>query len=255
MVVFASRRIALCLLLAVALATVAGCGGRDAAKRELRAGTAPALLAEAQRQMEIGAYSQAVEIYNALEIRHPFSEENREGQLGLMFAYYKDRQPESSLEAADKFIRENPRHPRVDYAYYMRGLAYHPRGLGPVERLFRVDRYGRPQDDARRAFDNFAVFLNRFPDSEWAPDARQRMVFLRNAVAEYEVNVAQYYMTRRAYIAAANRAKRVVEEFQGTTAVNDALEVMIASYEKLELNELARDAEKVLAENRQKRVQ
>ncbi|MFK8015200.1 MAG: outer membrane protein assembly factor BamD [Gammaproteobacteria bacterium] len=249
MVFCASRRCAFWLTFTVALGVLAGCGGKDASREELRRGTAVGLLGEAQRQMDLGAYSVAVDAYSALEIRHPFSEENREGQLGLMFAYYKDRQPESSLEAADKFIRENPRHPRVDYAYYMRGLAYYPGKLGPVERLFRVDPDGRPKADARRSFDNFAVFLGRFPDSEWAPDARQRMLFLREAMAGFEVNVAEYYMERRAYIAAANRAKRVVAEYQGTDSVNEALEIMIKAYRKLKLDDLAQDAERVLAEN------
>ena len=91
----------------------------------------------------------------------------------------------------------------MDYAYYMRGLAFYPDTLGPIDRLFRVDATGRPQHDARRSFDNFAVFLNRFEDSQWAPDARQRMIYLRNALASYELNVADYYMTRKAFIAAA----------------------------------------------------
>ncbi len=249
MVFFASRRFALLLTLLAMVGVIAGCGGGNAAKEELRRGTARALLVEAQRQMDVGAYSTAVEVFNALEIRHPFSEENREGQLGLMFAYKQDRQPESSLEAADKFIRENPRHARVDYAYYMRGLAYYPEGLGPIERIFRVDPNGRPQDDARRAFDNFAVFLSRHPQSEWAPDARQRMVFLRNAMAEFEVNVADYYYDRRGYIAALNRAKRVVTEYQGTSSVPAALKIMIKLYKKLDLDDLAADTERVLAEN------
>ncbi|MFK7885604.1 MAG: outer membrane protein assembly factor BamD [Gammaproteobacteria bacterium] len=251
MLVFTSRLRTSALLVALVISLLAGCGGRETAReQQLRRGSAVGLLAEAKRQMDLGAYSTAVEVFNALEIRHPFSEENREGQLGLMYAYKRDRQPEASLEAADKFIRENPRHPRVDYAYYMRGLAYYPSGLGPIERTFRVDPYGRPQSDARRSFDNFAVFLNRFEDSEWAPDARQRMVFLRNAMASFEVNVADYYMERRAYIAAANRAKRVVTEYQGTEAVNDALEIMIAAYRKLDLDDLASDAERVLSENK-----
>ena len=156
----------------------------------------------------------------------------------------------AAVDAANKFIRENPRHPQVDYAYYIRGLAYFPDGLGPVERLFRVDASRRPQTEARRSFDNFADLLQRYPDSEWAGDARQRMIFLRNGIAAYEVNVAEYYMGRRAYIAAINRCKRVIEDYQGTPSVNDALEIMIEGYEELGLDQLAQDAARVLAENR-----
>lgn len=244
-----ARRVTAILLAVTTIGWIAGCGGQDAT-RELRAGTPDRLLADAQRQVRLGAYSAAIDLYNALEIRYPFTEQNREGQLGLMYAYKQDRQPEAALEAADKFIRENPRHPRVDYAYYMRGLAFYPDGLGPIERLFRVAPTERPQDDARRSFDNFAVFLNRFGESEWAADARQRMIFLRNALAGFELNVADYYMERKAYIAAANRAKRVVTEYQGTDSVNAALDVMAEAYRKLGLDDLADDAERVLEENR-----
>lgn len=251
MLVFTSRLRTSAVTFALVFSVLAGCGGSEAAReKRMRLGTPAGMLAEAQRQMDLGAYSVAVEIFNVLEVRHPFSEENREGQLGLMYAYKRDGQPEAALEAADKFIRENPRHPKVDYAYYMRGLAFYPEGLGLFERAFRVDPYGRPQSDARRSFDNFAVFLNRFEDSEWAPDARQRMVYLRNAMASFEVNVANYYMERQAYIAAANRAKRVVTEYQGSEAVNEALEIMIKAYRKLELDDLAADAERVLVENK-----
>lgn len=239
------------VFLAGLLFSLAGCGNQEARRqRQMTAGSPAGLLAEAQRQVKLGSFSQAIDIYNALEVRYPFSEENREGQLGLMYAYKQDRQPEAALEAADKFIRENPRHPKVDYAYYMRGLAFYPLGLSGFEKLFRVDATDRPQDDARRSFDNFAVFLNRFEDSEWAPDARQRMVFLRNAMAKSQINVAEYYMTRRAWIAAANRAKRVVTEYQGTDAVDQALGIMVEAYKKLGLDDLAADAQRVRDENR-----
>ncbi|MEM6638697.1 MAG: outer membrane protein assembly factor BamD [Pseudomonadota bacterium] len=236
----------------LALLALAGCGGQDATRDRLAAISPDGLLAEAQRQVRLGAYGAAIDLYNSLEIRYPFSEQNREGQLGLMYAYVEDRQPEAALEAADKFIRENPRHPKVDYAYYMRGLAFFPNPLGPMERLFRVDAAERPQSDTRRAFDNFSVFLNRFEDSEWAPDARQRMVFLRNALAAFELNVAEYYMLRRAFVAAANRAQRIVTEYQGTSSVNSALEIMEEAYREVGLDDLADDARRVLDENRRR---
>lgn len=234
--------------LALLALAACGCASQKAEDGPAR-GSAQALLENAQRYLEQGGYNQSITLYSALEVRYPFSEENREGQLGLMYAYYKSGQPEASLETADKFIRENPRHPRVDYAYYMRGLAYYPRNLGPLERVFKVDPASRPQEDSRRAFDNFSLFLQRFPESEWAPDARQRMVYLRNVLAAHEIAVARYYMTRHAYIAALNRAKTVVEDYQGTDSVNDALTIMVKAYNKLDLPDLAADAERVLREN------
>lgn len=229
--------------------TLNACGGRNGARDEIQTGSAVDILQRAERQMSLGAHNQAIEYYEALEVRYPFSEQNREGQLSLMYAYIKDGQPEAATESANKFIRENPRHAKVDYAYYIRGLAYFPPNVGPIDRLFRVDPNRRPQSNARLAFDNFALLLQKYPDSEWAGDARQRMIYLRNAMAEYEVNVARYYMTRRAYVAATNRAKRVVEEYQGTGSVNNALEIMIDAYNKLGLTELAHDTQRVLSEN------
>ncbi len=242
------RVVTMAFVVAVALAA-GGCGGDDAAEERAR-GSADQLLALAERQMNNGNHAAAIEYYRALEIRHPFADQTREGQLGLMYAYVQDRQPDAAIDAANKFIRENPRHPRVDYAYYIRGLAYFPDGLGPVEKLFRVDPTARPQSNAVRAFDNFADLLQRFPDSEWAGDARQRMIFLRNAIASYEVNVARYYLGRRAFVAAVNRCKKVIEEYQGTPSVNEALEIMIEGYRELGLEQLAVDTERVLAENR-----
>ena len=237
------------LVLTVALFGLAACGSFGGDRDARRNGGPDYLLGEAERQMELGAYQRAIEFYQALEVRHPFAEETRTGQLGLMYAYYKSGKEEEATDAASKFIRENPRHPRVDYAYYMRGLAWYPQGLGPVERLFRVDAASRPPENARRSFSGFADFLQRYPDSEWAADARQRMIFLRNLLAEYEINVARFYLERKGYVAALNRAQKVVTEFQGTPSVNDALALMAEAYRRLDKPDLAQDAERVLREN------
>lgn len=236
-------------LLFVALLGLAACGSLGGDRDARRNGGPDYLLGEAERQMELGAYQQAIDYYQALEIRHPFAEQTRTGQLGLMYAYYKSGKEEEATEAASKFIRENPRHPRVDYAYYMRGLAWYPQGMGPLERLFRVDEAERPQENASRAFAGFADFLQRYPDSEWAADARQRMIYLRNLLARYELQVARFYLDRKAYVAALNRAQKVVTDFQGTTSVNDALAMMAEAYRRLDKPDLAKDVERVLREN------
>lgn len=240
-------------LLLVSFAGLGGCGGDAGSKDNPQEGiTANELLDDARADIRVGAYADAVRRLTALEIYFPFSEQTRLGQLDLMFAYQRNKQTEEALETADKFIRENPRHPRVDYAYYMRGLAYFPPELGPLEKLFKVDPASRPMRDAQRSFDNFALLIEKFPESEWAGDAQQRMIHLRNSMAAYEVYVARYYIRRNAWAAAASRGQAVIEKFQGTPAVNDALEIMIRSYRELGLPELAADAERVLAENRQR---
>lgn len=233
----------------VLVAFLNGCGGTAKTRETLAAGSAQQIYEAAKRSMELSGYDRAIYLYELLEVRHPFSEYTKLGQLDLMYAYYKNRAPESAVDAASKFIRENPRHPQVDYAYYVRGLAYFPDSLNPIEKLFRVDPTLRPQGAARTSFDNFALFVEKFPESEWAADARQRMIYLRNSMASYELNVAQYYVTRKAWIAAANRAKIIVEQYQESPAVLDALRIMVRSYNELGLTDLAADAERVLQQN------
>ncbi|NNF17083.1 MAG: outer membrane protein assembly factor BamD [Gammaproteobacteria bacterium] len=244
----------LTLVLIAVILTLSACGGRNSVRDDVKDNqyTAEDVYDLAKESMERNNFNRAIQLFEVLEVRFPFSEFTRQGQLDLMYAYYRSRSPESAIEAANRFIREHPRHEKVDYAYYMRGLATFPDGLSSLESLFRVNPYARPQAKARESFDAFGALLQRFPESEWAEDARQRMVYLRNALARYELNVANYYMERGAYVAAANRAKRVLEEFQESDAVLDALQVQIDAYDKLGLGELAMDSKRVLEENRQR---
>lgn len=238
------------LLLLAMTGLLFACGGKEGA--ELLEGerlTAKNVYDRAKKSMENNNFRRAIRIYEFLEVQFPFSEYTRQGQLDLMYAHFRTNNSESAIETATRFIRENPRHPRVDYAYYMRGLANFPKGLTGLERLFRVSPYARPQDKAAKSFDAFSTLLQRYPDSEWSEDARQRMVYLRNAMAYYEVDVADYYLRRGAYIAAANRAKRVIDEFQETEAVLDALRIQIVAYRNLKLDDLADDAQRIYDEN------
>lgn len=196
-----------------------------------------------------GDYNGAIRYYEALEARYPFSEQARQARLDIIYAYYRARQSESAIDAADQFIRENPTHPRVDYAWYMKGLVHFERMPNVLERWFRADLTRRPPADARRSFQAFQTVVERFPQSDYAHDARQRMVFLRNRLADYEVHVADYYLRRRAYVAALNRAKFCIENYDGAPATREALDVMVAAYEGLGLEDLAENARKVYALN------
>ncbi len=233
--------------LAVLAALVSACGGSTSVQD--RFGTADQIYNDGTRALETGAWANAVGYFELLEVRYPFSKYTKQAQLDLIYAYYRDNQPESAIDAADKFIRENPRHPNVDYAYYLRGLVFFEREPNPLERLFRVDLTKRPPTDANRALANFEVLLRRFPDSQYAPDTRQRIVFLRNRLAEYEKHVADYYMVRGAWVAAINRTKNIIEEYHDTTVVADALRIQARAYRKLGMDDLAADAERVLAAN------
>ncbi|MFK7731808.1 MAG: outer membrane protein assembly factor BamD [Pseudomonadales bacterium] len=203
----------------------------------------------AQRQLESQNYSSAIQNLQLLESRYPFGPFAEQAQLEIIYAYYRGFELESAIAAADRFIRLHPHHPSVDYAYYLKGLARYAEGQGFLDRFLPTDLTQRDPGPARDSFNDFAQLLARFPDSEYVPDAKARMVHLRNLLSRYEIHVANYYFKRRAYQAAANRGRYVLENYQQTTAVPDALAVMVQAYQLLGLQELADDSLRVLASN------
>jgi outer membrane protein assembly factor BamD len=233
------------ILTTALLLGLAACGGTP---RE-QLGSAERLYELAKRAADNNNWRDAIVYYEQLEARFPFSNQARQGQLDLMHAYYKNREPESAIDQAEQFIRENPAHPRVDYAYYIKGLVQFERNPNFLERWFNADLSQRPPIDARSSFQAFQTLVQRFPNSEYAPDARQRMIFLRNRLASYEVHVAEYYLKRGAYVGAINRAKYAIENYDGAPQIRRALEIMAESYHKLDLPELAAASEQVLTEN------
>lgn len=234
---------------AVALVGALAVAGCSSSKDALQT-TAPGKLHEnARNALHSGDIANAVKMLEALEARFPFAPEARQAQLDLMYAYYRAHETENAVDAADTFIRENPTHPRVDYAHYIKGLVYFERTPNIMERWFKVNLNRRPPQDARKSFQSFATLIQRYPDSLYAEDARQRMVYLRNRLADYEVAVADYYLRRRAYVAALARAKFCVENYDGAPAVNKALEVQISAYDGLGLKDLAEQSRRVYAAN------
>ena len=238
-------RILVLTTVAVFLA-LSGCGGN---RSRALVGNAEKLYEMAKKACDNGNYKDGIAYYESLEARFPFSNPARQGQLDLMWAYYKNREPESAIDQADQFIRENPAHPRVDYAYYIKGLTQFERNPNFLERWFNADLSERPPIDARKSFQAFQTILERFPNSEYAEDSRKRMIFLRNRLASYEVYVADYYLKRGAWVGAINRAKYTIENYDGAPQVKRALEIMAQSYHKLGMEDLAADTEKVLKEN------
>ena len=203
----------------------------------------------AQSAMRSGNYNDAVETLQLLEARFPFGRYAEQAQLEIIYAYYRSVQPEAARSAADRFIRLHPQHPNVDYAHYLRGLASFDEDRSFFSTLLSTDPTKRDPGAARDSFSDFALLIQKFPNSKYAPDAQKKMKYLKNLLAESEVDVARYYIFRGAYVAAANRGRYVFENFQGTTAVPDALAIMVESYQLLELNELANQALEVLASN------
>ena len=231
---------------AALLLAISGCSGN----KSKRLGLTPEKIYEmARKDLDRSDFGSAIKLYEQLESRFPFSSSARQGQLDLMYAYYKASQPESAEDQADQFIRENPAHPRVDYAYYIKGLVSFEGVPNFIERWFRADLSKRPPIDARKSFQAFQTLVQRFPTSEYATDARQRMIFLRNRLADYEVAVAAYYLDRGAYVGAINRCKYAMETYDGAPSIRQALQIMTESYRKLGMSDLSANAAKVLAEN------
>jgi outer membrane protein assembly factor BamD len=238
-------RLALASLLATTIAT--GCRSRG--DEQAVAGSPEAIHAEARKNLRNFNFDNAIVRLEALEARYPFSEPAKQGQLDLMYAYYKNRDSESAIDQADQFIRENPTHPRVDYAHYIKGLVYFEGGANFLERLFHADIAKRPPQEARESFQSFQTLVQQFPKSPYAADARQRMIYLRNKLADYELAVARYYMERSAYVGAANRARGVIETYDGAPATLDALSLMAEAYRKLGIDDMAVAIDGVLTRN------
>jgi outer membrane protein assembly factor BamD len=234
------------LVVACSMLAVAGCGYKERQAEQLQPGH---MYEKAHGLLLGGDYRGAIRYYEALDARYPFSEEARQARLDIIYAYYRARDQESAEDAADQFIRENPTHPRVDYAMYLRGLIYFERSPNFLERWFNTDLNERPPQDVRRAFDAFDQLIKQHPNSIYAQDARQRMIFLRNRLAEYEVYVANLYLKREAYVAAIDRARYCIENYDGAPAVQHALEIMISSYKGLGLEDLAERSQEVFALN------
>lgn len=237
------------MLSALVLVAVAGCSVFGEKPDKTKDWSAQRLYQEAKSALTSYDYDTAIDYYEKLESRYPFGPLAQQSQLEVVYAYYKDDQSASAIAAADRFIMLYPSHPNVDYAYYLKGLVSFNQGKGFFDRYLPMDESERDPGAATQSFNDFSELVNRFPESRYAEDARQRMLFLRNNLAMHEVHVATYYMKREAYVAAANRAKYVLENYPTTPAVPEALTIMAKAYRLLRLNDLSSDAERVLRLN------
>jgi outer membrane protein assembly factor BamD len=233
------------LLLIACISGLAACAGNDAAETEV--GSLASAYADAKDAIARSNYTKGIQTFEAIQARYPFSDLSRQIQLELMFAYYRSGQKEQAIETADTFLRENPIHERVDYALYIKGLAYFEDKAGILERRFNKDISMRPPLEVELSYASFRRLVERYPASEYAPDARQRMVFLKNRLGAYENHVADYYIRRGAYVAALNRAKYAVETYNGADSTQRSLELMAEAYENLGMYDLATDTRRVIA--------
>jgi len=236
------------LLLAATLA-LGGCGLLPEVQDETSGWSAQKLYAEAKDNLDSGNYERAVKLFESLESRYPFGRYAQQAQLEVAYAYYKDNEPISAIAACDRFIKLHPNHPNVDYAYYLKGLANFNDDLGYLGKLIDQDLSERDPRAARDAFLAFKEVSTRFPDGKYAADSTARMKYLVNALASNEIHVAKYYMKRGAWVAAANRAKEVLKTYPEAPALEEALAIMVVSYDKLKLTDLRDDAQRVLKLN------
>jgi outer membrane protein assembly factor BamD len=228
---------------------VGGCSYFRDAPDDTQGWGAEELYQRARDRMDSGYYDGAIEYYEKLQARFPFGPYAQQAQLELAYSYYKSEEPAQALAACDRFIKLYPTHPHIDYAYFLKGLANFNLGKGLTQRYLPTDPSQRDQGAALRSFEDFGELIKRYPESRYVEDAQKRMIYLRNILSQHEVNVAHYYMRRGAYVAAANRARYVVENYQQTPAMPDALVVLVQAYRVMEMNELADDALRVLELN------
>jgi outer membrane protein assembly factor BamD len=233
------------LIVVMAATLLVACSSND--KKENM--TEQQLYTEAEKYIKDESFAEAVKNLQMIESRFPFGPYAEQAQLELIYAQYRNYQHEATVVSADRFIRLHPQHPNVDYAYYMKGLSNYTQGTGVLERFLPTDMTSRDPGKALQSFDDFRQLLVRFPDSSYAADARARMTYLRARLARYEINVANYYFRRKAYLAAANRGRYVVENYPQTEASGDALAVMVQAYQLLDMPDLAGDALAVLRTN------
>ena len=236
-------------LAAITVFLMAACGLLPEEKDETAGWNAQKIYSEAKAAMGEGGYDRAIKLFEKLEARYPYGRYAQQAQLDVAYAYYKTQEPASAIAACYRFIKLHPNHPNVDYAYYLKGLVNFNEDLGLLGNVANQDLSERDPKGARESFDTFKELVTRFPDSKYAPDARQRMVYLIGALASHEVHVARYYYRRGAYLAAANRAQAAVRTYPQTPAVEEALFLMVQSYDALNMQDLRNDADRVLHAN------
>jgi outer membrane protein assembly factor BamD len=239
-------RPALLALLAVLL-QLAGCASPT--RDESPNATAERLYRDARDDMEAGSYERAIKSLERVEGLAAGSLLAQQALLDMAYLNWRTGEKAQAITTVDRFIKLNPSSPALDYAHYLKGVINFNDNLGLLGSVAGQDLSERDQRASRDAFQAFKQLVEQFPDSRYTPDARQRMAYIVNTLAAYEVHVARYYFRRGAYVAAANRAQAAVAEFQQTPAIEEALYLMVLSYDKLELRGLRDDAERVLRKN------
>ncbi|MEG3592197.1 MAG: outer membrane protein assembly factor BamD [Pseudomonadota bacterium] len=242
-------RIVQCILVGLCSQTLPGCGFFQEHVATDTTRPPEQMYAAGRNLIRGGDMTEAIKELKALEARYPFEIYTQQGQLELAYAYYMDNQPDEALGVLDRFIRQNPVHKNMPYAYYLRGTINFYKGKTFLNMVLPREVSDKDPTPLRIAFNDYSYLIKTYPGSIYTKDARKRMVFLRNAMAEYELHVAGFYLRRNAYVAAANRCKYAIENYKGAPAVADALLLMEDAYIKMDMVDLAKDTRRVFEEN------
>ncbi|KFZ27810.1 membrane protein [Pseudidiomarina atlantica] len=240
-------RISLLLALSVMLSACSSSPDEEISDAVLN--DAEALYERAQRNIASGNFNTAQEILQQHATRYPFGPFAHQVQMDRIYVYYKIGDIEQALAEIDRFMQLNPNHPNLDYVMYMRGLVNHRADSNFVQEIVGIDRTDRDPSKAEEAFNDFASLIRRFPDSKYTADAQQRMVAIKSRLAQYELAVAEYYIKREAWLAAANRGRYIIENYADVPETEQALAIMAQAYDRLGLNELRDDALATLQTN------
>lgn len=234
---------------ALLFAFLTACGTTTDPAETYKNETAQQIFQRGEEALRDHSYQEAIKRFEALEVQYPFGHDTEIAQLHLIYAYYMNSDYAQAEAAADRFIHAHPTSPHIDYAYFMRGLSNYFQNMGVFERIFTVDLATRDLAQIKKSYADFAQIVQQYPNSYYAPAAHQYMLYLRNTLANHELEVAQYYFTMKAYVAAANRANLVVRHYQGSPAVPEALVIMVKSYRALHLKQNEIDTLSVLQYN------
>jgi outer membrane protein assembly factor BamD len=237
------------LVVTCALLSLSACGLLPKGSDDSKNVSASKLYAEAREEMDGAHYEAAIKLFQKLETNYPFGTYATQAQMEIAYAHYKAQDQAEALAAVERFIKLHPNHPQVDYMYYLRGLINFNDQIGFMSFIYSQDPTERDPKATREAFAAFKELVDKFPNSKYAPDSIQRMNYLINAMASYEVHVANYYYRRGAYLASLNRAQEAVTNFPTSPAREEALFIMIRAYDKLGMFDLRDDTQRVFQAN------
>lgn len=228
---------------------LSGCAGTTDPADAYKGESAEVIFQRGEAALRDRSYAEAIKRFEALDVQYPFGRNTEIAQLHIIYAYYMKSDFALAEAAAARFVYAHPASSHVDYALYMRGLSNYYQNLGVFERFFSVDLATRDLSQIKKSYDDFAELVERHPNSQYAAPAHQYMIYLRNVIAEHELQIGQFYYRRGAYVAAANHANLVVRQYQGAPVVPDALVLMVKSYRGLNLPQNANEALTVLKYN------